>query len=138
MMPMFHDSEDVYRHLAGLFDYVVAGETLAAAAAVTGLVARLRLSEPDSVIVVDFPARKVYVGEAATDVRAAVELAITADVAHAMWLGRVQPAALLATRKVKIRGSARKLLKMQGLGEQLIPVSEKMLRDANRADLLAA
>jgi hypothetical protein len=138
MMPVFHDAQDVYRHLGGLFEYVVADESLAIVAAATGLVARLQLTEPDCVLVVDFPGRKVFLGEAGTGVAAAFELQMAADDAHALWLGRIQPASLLATRRVRVRGSARKLLRMQGLGEQLIPVYEHLLHDANREDLLAA
>jgi putative sterol carrier protein len=137
-MPVFHDADDVYRHLGGLFEYVVADESLGEIAGATGLVARLQLTNPDCVLVADFPGRKVFLGEAATGVAAGVALQMSADDAHALWLGRIQPASLLATRRVRVRGSARKLLRMQGLGEQLIPVYEKLLRDANRDDLLAA
>ena len=99
---------------------------------------KLRLTDPDCVLVVDFPGKKVFLGEAGTGVTAAFELDMQADVAHAVWLGRIQPATLLATRRVRVRGSARKLLRMQSLGERLIPVYEKLLCDANREDLLAA
>src|SRR5450755_2867165 len=119
MMSIFRDVDEVYRHLGGLFEYVVADETLADVAAATGLVARLRLTDPDCVLVVDFPGKKVFLGEAGTGVAAAFELQMAADDAHALWLGRTQPASLLATRRVRVRGSARKLLRMQGLGQQL-------------------
>jgi putative sterol carrier protein len=138
MMSIFRDVDEVYRHLGGLFEYVVADETLADVAAATGLVARLGLTDPDCVLVVDFPGRKVFLGEAGTGAAAAFELDMAADVAHAVWLGHIPPATLLATRRVRVRGSARKLLRMQSLGERLIPVYEKLLLDANREDLLAA
>ena len=35
MMPVFHDADDVYRNLGGLFEYVVADESLAPVAAAT-------------------------------------------------------------------------------------------------------
>ncbi len=138
MVSIFRDADEVYRHLGGLFEYVVADETLADVAAATGLVARLRLTDPDCVLVVDFPEKKVFLGEAGTGVAAAFELDMKADVAHALWLGRIPPATLLATRRVRVRGSARKLLRMQNLGERLIPVYERLLCDANREDLLNA
>jgi hypothetical protein len=137
-MTMFRDADEVYRHLGGLFECVVADESLADVAAATGLVARLRLTDPECALVVDFPGRMVFFGEAGTDRPVGVELEMTADAAHALWLGRILPAALLATRRVKVRGSARKLLRLQGIGERLIPLYEKLLRDANREDLLAA
>jgi hypothetical protein len=136
-MPIFRDADEVYRHLGGLFECVVADESLADVAAATGLVAGLRLTDPDCVLVVDFPGRTVFFGEAGIGRPVGVELEMTADVAHALWLGRIPPASLLATRRVRVRGSARKLLRMQGLGERLIPIYEKLLRDANREDLLA-
>ena len=135
---MFRDADEVYRHLGGLFECVVADESLADVAAATGLVARLRLTDPECALVVDFPGRTVFFGEAGTDRTVGVELEMTADAAHALWLGRILPASLLATRRVKVRGSARKLLRMQGIGERLIPIYEQLLRDANREDLLAA
>jgi len=138
VVPIFHNADEVYRHLGGLFEWVVADESLADVAAATGLVARLRLTDPGCVLVVDFPGRNVFLGEAGIGITAGVELEMTADDAHALWLGRIQPASLLATRRVRVRGSARKLLRMQGLGEQLIPLYENLLRDANREDLLAA
>jgi SCP-2 sterol transfer family len=137
-MPVFHDADEVYRHLGGLFEYVVADETLADVTVATGLVARLRLTNPDCVVVVDFPGRKVFLGEAGSGVTAAFELDMAADAAHALWLGRITPATLIATRQVRVRGSARKLLRMQSLGEQLIPIYERLLCEANREDLLAA
>lgn len=137
-MPLFHEADEVYRHVGGLFEYVVASETLADLAAATGLVARLRLTHPNCMLVVDFPGRKVFLGEAGSGVTAAFELDMEADAAHALWLGRISPATLLATRQVRVRGSVRKLLRMQSLGEQLVPVYERLLRDANREDLLAA
>jgi hypothetical protein len=100
-------------------------------------VAGLRLTDPDCVLVVDFPGRTVFFGEAGIGRQVGVGREMTADVAHALWLGRIPPASLLATRRVRVRGSARKLLRMQGLGERLIPIYEKLLRDANREDLLA-
>jgi len=57
---------------------------------------------------------------------------MTADVAHAGWLGHIQPASLLATRRVGVRGSAHKLLRMQGLVEQLIRVREASPRREQR------
>jgi hypothetical protein len=138
VVSIFRDADEVYRHLGGLFEYVVADEMLADVAAATGLVARLRLTDPDCVLVVDFPGKKVFLGEAGAGVAAAFELDMKADVAHALWLGRISPVTLLATRRVRVRGSARKLLRMQSLGQRLIPVYEKLLRDANREDLLAA
>ena len=71
-------------------------------------------------------------------ITAGVELEMTADDAHDLWLGIIHPASLLATRRVRVRGSARKLLRMHGLGEQPIPLYENLLRDANREGLLAA
>ncbi len=50
-MPMFHDADEVYRHLGGLFEYVVAEESLADVATATGLVAHLRSTDPDCVLV---------------------------------------------------------------------------------------
>lgn len=137
-MPIFRDADEAYRHLGGLFEYVVADATLSDVVAATGLVARLRLTDPACVLVVDFPAKRVFFGDAGTDVTAAFQLEMSADAAHALWLGRSSPATLLATRRVRVRGSARKLLRLQSLGERLIPVYEKLLRDADREDLLAA
>src|SRR5271167_4401073 len=54
-MPVFHDADDVYRHLGGLFEYVVADESLGELAVTSGLVARLQLTDPDCVLVADFP-----------------------------------------------------------------------------------
>ena len=70
-MPVFRDADEVYRHLGGMFEYVVADETLADVATATGMVARLRLTDPDCVLVVDFPGKQVFLGEAAAGVAAA-------------------------------------------------------------------
>jgi hypothetical protein len=135
-MTVFRDSDEVYRYLGGLFDRACADDVLGPVAAATGVVARLRLVDPDCALVLDLSGRRVLLGSDGDDVAAAVELEMAADLAHALWLGRVQPATLLATRRARARGSVRKLLRMQGLGEQLIPVYEGLLRDANREDLL--
>ncbi|MGO8963744.1 MAG: hypothetical protein ACLQGN_08750 [Mycobacterium sp.] len=82
MVSTFRDADEVYLHLGGLFEYVVADDTLADVAAATRLVARLRLTDPDCVLVVDFSGKKVFLGEAGTGVAAAFELDMWADVAH--------------------------------------------------------
>jgi SCP-2 sterol transfer family len=135
-MPMFNDCDEVYRYLGGLFEHALADDALATSAAASGVVARFRLVDPQSEFVIDLPGRRVLMGAAGSDVVTAVELEMKADAAHALWLGRVQPAVLIATRRVRVRGSVRKLLRMQSLGEQLIPVYEQLLRAAHREDLL--
>ena len=137
-MAQFSDADEVYQFLGGLFEAAFADEELSTAAASAGVVVRMRLSEPESELVIDLPGRQVLVGAAGADAAAAVDLAMSADNAHALWLGRVQPATLIAMRRVKIRGSVRKLLRMQSMGEQLIPVYEKLLSEAGRDDLLGA
>jgi hypothetical protein len=137
-MSVFDSSDEVYRFLGGLFECAVADDALAAATADSGVVVRLRLHDPECELILDLPGRRVLLGDAGADVVAAVELEMAADAAHGLWLGQVQPAVLLATRKVRVRGSVRKLLRMQSVGERLIPVYENLLREANREDLLTA
>lgn len=135
-MAMFQNADEVYKFLGGMFGLALADDEIAARVASSGVVIRFRLSEPDCEFVVDLPGRKVTTGSSGSQLVTSVELKMTADTAHALWLGRVQPAALIATRRVRVRGSVRKLLRMHSLGEQLTPVYVGMLRDAGRPDLV--
>lgn len=136
-MPIFQDADEVYRFLGGMIERGLEDDGLATSAARSGVVARLSLVEPECQLIIDLPGRRVIMGEAGEAMTTSVSLEMKVDDAHALWLGRVQPAVLIARRRVRIRGSVRKLLKLHSLGEQLSPVYEGLLREANRHDLLA-
>ena len=65
-------------------------------------------------------------------------MVLSADTAHAFWLGKVNITVALARGTVKARGPVAKVLRLVPLVEPSFPRYEQILRDAGRTDLLEA
>ena len=135
-MTYFQNAEEVYGYIGRMFEIAVDEDAFVRALADSGLVVRLTQTDPDAVILVDFPGRKVTCGEAAARAPATVELAMTSDDSHRFWLGKLNLTLALAQRQVKLEGSRTKALKLLPLTKPLFARYEQLLREAGRSDLV--
>jgi putative sterol carrier protein len=134
-MGFFTSAEEMYEHVGKLFEIVVNEEQVVRATADTGLVVRLTQTDPDAVILIDFPGRKVTCGEATAGIPARVELTLTSDDSHRFWLGKLNLTLALAQRKVQLGGSRTKALKLLPLTRSMSARYREMLLAAGRQDL---
>jgi ubiquinone biosynthesis protein UbiJ len=102
----------------------------------TGVTLKLNLTDPDSVIAVDFGQGIVQFGSDITmDVQ--VDLDMTADIAHRFWLGKVNVPLAIAKRDIKVHGSVQKVLKLAPLMQPLHEKYHQILKDAGLEELTA-
>jgi putative sterol carrier protein len=136
-MAFFKNAEEAYCYIGKMFESVVTIPDFVQATKGTGLVLRLNYSDPDTVILVNFPAQEVRYGEAAaTATDATVDLYMTCDDAHRFWLGKLNFPVAMARKRLRMEGSTAKALKLLPLTKPLFAAYEKMLTDDGRTDLL--
>ena len=135
-MSYFKNEEEVYDYIGKVFEIAVNEDEFVKATADSGLVVRLTQTDPDAVILVDFPGRKVTTGEAAAGAPSTVELKMTSDDSHKFWLGKLNLTLALAQRKAKMEGSRTKALKLLPLTKPLFAKYQDLLRQAGRDDLV--
>lgn len=136
-MSVFTDTAEVNSYIGKMFESVVKEPQFVQATEGSGLVVRLNYTDPDTVLLVDFPGQDVRYGdEAATATNATVDLYMTCDDAHSFWLGKLNFPVAMARKKVKMEGSTAKALKLLPLTKPLFAAYEKLLRDSGRDDLI--
>ena len=136
MMSTFKDADEVYRYIGGMFEIAVNDPQFVEATTGGDLIVRITQTDPASTLVVDFPGRKVLVGDAADGAASTVDLQMTADDGHRFWLGKLNFTLAIAQRKVKMQGSRSKALKLLPLTKPLFASYERLLREAGRDDLI--
>lgn len=135
-MSVFKDAAEVYQYIGGVFEMAVNDEAFVKATADSGLVVRLVQTDPDAVILVDFPGRKVTCGDPAEGMESTVLLRMSSDDSHKFWLGKLNLTLALAQRKAKMEGSRTKALKLLPLTKPLFAKYAQLLKDSGREDLL--
>ena len=137
-MSYFKNEEEVYDYIGKVFEIAVNEDEFVKATADSGLVVRLTQTDPDAVILIDFPGRKVTTGDAAAGAPSTVELKMSSDDSHKFWLGKLNLVMAMAKGQVKAKGSVPEMLKMLPLAKPLYARYESILRETGRDDLIRA
>ncbi len=135
-MGVFKDDNEAYQFLGGIFEKAMESADISAKMAESGVILRLRYTDPDATITVDMHNKKVLTGD--TSLTPTVEMFMSADTGNKFWLGKVNLAAALASGTVRARGPAPKILKLIPVTKQLFPHYADLLRAAGRTDLVNA
>lgn len=136
-MGVFKDEQEVYQYLGKIFETAVEDPDLAPKFKAVGTTIRITLTDPEAVINVDFGNGKVEFGRETT-LTPEVEMQMTADVSHRFWLGKVNAAMAIAKGEMRTKGPVAKVLKIVPITKPLFATYERILADADRADLIAA
>jgi SCP-2 sterol transfer family len=136
-MAVFKDETEVYKYVGGIFEEALADPELGQKFAASGVILRVTYSDPDAVLSVDMPSKKVLYGEDARNgPKPVVEMSMKADVAHRYWLGEVNVTAAMAKGQMKAKGPIPKILKLVPLTKILFPrYRDSLVRDG-RSDLV--
>jgi hypothetical protein len=138
-MPYFKDAEDVYRHLGRLFEDIIADEDLSARFKAADTVVQIRMRRPDSQLTLKtLEAEDQQIDFGITELRPEVVLAMDADTAHRLWLGKVNVTVALARGQISARGPVAKILKLVPLVEPVRARYESSLQESGRDDLARA
>ncbi|WP_330256083.1 SCP2 sterol-binding domain-containing protein [Nocardia sp. NBC_00565] len=135
-MSTFANADEVYTYIGGIFDIATKEKSFIDATAGTGLVVKLIQTDPDAVIVIDFPGQKVTTGDAAQSMDSTVQLRMSSDNSNRFWQGKLNFTLAMAQRKVKLDGKRSVALKLLPLTAGLFDVYKKLLVDSGREDLL--
>ncbi len=113
-MAVFADQEQFYAVMQEVFDYVVRHPQHTETFTRSNLVIRMRTTEPDAEILLDGrqPPLQVFFGP--TPGLANLEVAMPADLLHALWLGKESTHKAFYTGRIRTSGN---LLKAMQLGE---------------------
>lgn len=138
-MSVFKDETEVYTYIGGIFEEALADPEVGQKFAASGVILRVKYSDPDSVLTVDMPGKKVHYGEDARNgPKPVIEMSMKADTAHRFWLGNVNITAAMAKGQVKAKGPIPKILKLVPLTKILFPRYRDSLVRSGRADLVEA
>ena len=136
----FQDLAEVEHFIGGVFTGAFADPELAPRLQATGLVLRLELSEPATVLVADLGALTVgrpdEDGPGSAGATADVTLRMSADTANAYWQGKVGLPLAMARGRIAVDGNVAALLRLAPLGKKMYPVYTATLTAAGRTDLL--
>jgi hypothetical protein len=138
-MPYFKDAEDVYANLGRLFEDVLADEELGPRFHATDTVVQYRMRRPDSQLTLrTLENDDLRVDFGVTELRPEVVLAMDADTAHRLWLGKVNVTVALARGQISARGPVAKILQLVPLLKPVRSRYESQLQAAGREDLAKA
>ena len=134
-MGAYKSADDLYTYMGQIFQLAFQTDGLKEKLNATGVTLKLNLSDPESVIAVDFGQGIVQFGPDIT-MDVAVDLEMTADTAHKFWLGKLNVPLAIAKRDIKVHGSVQKVLKLAPLMQPLHEKYQQILRDAGRDELI--
>ena len=134
-MGTYKSAEDLYKYMGQIFALAFETDGLKEKLNATGVTLKLNLSDPDSVIAVDFGGGIVQFGSDAT-MDVAVDLQMTADTAHRFWLGKLNVPLAIAKREIKVHGSVQKVLKLAPLMQPLHEKYHEILKGAGLEEMI--
>jgi hypothetical protein len=111
-MAVFESSEQFYRVMNDVFTYVIQHPEHIDSFTRSNLVIRMRTTDPDAEILLDGrqPPLQVFYGP--TPGRANLEITLTADLLHEMWLGRESTHQAFYTGRIRTSGNLLKALQL--------------------------
>lgn len=130
-MSVFSNEQEVYDTIGAMFSDAVASDDVGTQLAESGVILLLELTEPEAVLTVDMPGRKVHCG--ATDVESTMRLRATSDVAHNFWMGNVNVGIAIARGQIRVRGPVPTLIKLATVAKPLFPLYRKRFEEFNRS-----
>ena len=109
-MAVFRDTGHIYEVLGALFERIQADPGISNRLLEGNLVVRFRFTDPEGTATIDLRHAPLSYEFGPSDLQPDVEMIQSGDTAHQFWLGRLNTARAIATRKVVARGSVPKAL----------------------------
>jgi 2-oxoisovalerate dehydrogenase E1 component len=135
-MPVYRDTEQLYQVLGALFERIAADRAITARLLEGDLVVRFRFTEPDGVATIDLRRGPIKYSFGESELKPDVEMIQSGDTAHQFWLGRLNVARAIATRKVISRGSVPKALALLPAIKPAYALYPQTLRELGYEDMI--
>lgn len=101
----------------------------------SGLILRMNLSDPDTVITADLPGRRIFLGEDSPEPN--MTLTLSSDMANRFWQGKVSVPLAVARGQITLAGAMPKLIGLLPSAKSLNQTYIQTLKAEGRTDLLA-
>jgi 2-oxoisovalerate dehydrogenase E1 component len=135
-MPVFRDTSHLYQVLGALFERVAAEPAIASRLLEGNLIVRFRFTDPEAVVTIDLRRAPVTYTFGQSDLKPDVEMIQSGDTAHQFWLGRLNVARAIATRKVVSRGSVPKALALLPAVKPAFEIYPQVLRELGYEEMI--
>ena len=110
-MPIFVDTVELYAVMRELWEQIKADPVMSQGLLRSQLIVRFHYLDPDGYITIDgSDGREIKITLGDCDAKPVVEVSMKADVAHAFWSGKENPAVALLSGKMSSRGPVNKAL----------------------------
>jgi putative sterol carrier protein len=133
-MSTFTTAAEAEKYLSGVFQAGFATPEINQQLAKSGLVLRMNLSDPDTVITVDLVGQRIYLDDTAPEPN--MTLSLSADTANRFWQGKVSLPLAIARGQIKLTGAMPKLLGLLPSAKALNAKYIEALTADGRTDLL--
>jgi pyruvate/2-oxoglutarate/acetoin dehydrogenase E1 component/TPP-dependent pyruvate/acetoin dehydrogenase alpha subunit len=137
-MPVFRNIDHLYRVLDELFSRVAAHSEITDRLLKGKLVVRFRFKDPEGAVTIDLREAPITYAFGESDLTPDVEMIQSGDTAHQFWLGRLNVARAIATRKVVSRGSVPKALALLPAVKPAFEIYRQVLRDLGYEGMIPA
>ena len=135
-MAVFASADEAFEFMGKVWEEAFADPVIGDEFAASGVVLKLHYTDPQAVMTVDMPNKKVVYGPEGP--KPSVEMFMKADVAHGFWLGKVNVSMALAKGQMRAKGPIPKILKLVPVAKKLFPRYRELLERAGRQDLITA
>ncbi|MEA2624041.1 MAG: hypothetical protein QOD06_86 [Candidatus Binatota bacterium] len=135
-MTAFADADELYRYMGAIFEEAFADAEVRKRFADSGVVLKLKFTDPPAALVIDMVNGTVTRGD--DGAKPTVEMTTTGDVGHRFWLGKVDIALALLKGEIRAKGPIAKIIKLVPVARQVFPRYRELLERAGRQDLLDA
>jgi hypothetical protein len=137
-MPVFRDTDHLYQVLGTLFDRVADDPMITERLVKGNLVVCFRFTDPEGSVTIDLRRSPLTYTFGESDLRPDVKMIQTGDTAHQFWLGRLNVARAIATRKVVSRGSVPKALALLPAVKPVFGLYHQVLRELGYEEMIPA
>ena len=135
-MPVFRDKDHLYQVLGALFEQVAADNVIAERLLKGNLIVRFRFKDPEGSVTIDLRRPPITYSFGESELESDVEMIQSGDVAHQFWLGRLNVARAIATRKVISRGSVPKALALLPAVKPAFKIYRQVLEELGYQEMI--
>lgn len=135
-MPVFKDSEQLCDCVGSILDYLLHYEPAANAFRKADMIVRFKYTAPEAEITVDGTREPMELICGPCDRTPTVDMAMTADVAHRFWLGKVNLVAALTRGTITAKGPIPAIMKLLPAITPAYKQYPEILREKGLEDLI--
>jgi putative sterol carrier protein len=133
-MTTFATAAEAEKYLSAVFQAGFDTPEINQQLATSGLVLRMNLTDPDTVITVDLAGQRIYLGDTSPEPN--MTLSLSADTANRFWQGKVSIPLAVARGQITLAGAMPKLLGLLPAAKSLNSKYIDALTADGRTDLL--